>query len=560
MRYWKALAFCQTNLSSQDWSPVSLDQFSHALGCTRRNSQLLIKRLIKEGIIEWKPGIGRGNLPSSRRLKDVSPRLTLQAKHLLQQGQVESALSLIDSSQRNQFLSDYLEQYQTSQSESHVLQIPFYRGTHDLDPIGINRRTEHHIANYLYANLLKANGQGFQPDLAHSWKLLDNVLSITLRKELYFHDGSPLLAADVKAHFERLMASKHISKQMFRFIEQVNVTGIYTLEFVSNSLPSLLPKLLAQGAMGICKHLDGKIYGSGPFILAEQTAWLTRLSVNPRYHGYRPWIDGIEIWNIGDKAKEFEANSDVVHGSHLPHNRDGFTQHHQWERGCVHSMLNPYRHQWMSKRSHRHWLQQVLRAMPAPQDDDCEEITHASGMMSPPSPLQPIQIEATFAKIPAGPQTPLIVVTYQLATHIAVSKQIVTTLTELGIWCELHVLPYPDFNQEKTLAKADIIITGEVFSEDTEIAWLSWFLATNSNEACLDSKEKTRRDKQIIDLMTRSTLRGRLSGFEVLERQWIEKGIYQPLYHVKQDLNISEKISAPELLANGWIDFNQITM
>tara|TARA_Y100001956_G_C4128004_1_gene191447 strand:- start:40 stop:1728 length:1689 start_codon:yes stop_codon:yes gene_type:complete len=562
MRYWKALAFCQQNLSCDAWKAVSLDQFSHALGCTRRNSQLLIKRLIKEDIIEWKPGIGRGNLPTSRRLKDVNQRLTRQAEHLVKQGQVESALSLIDSSKRNQFLSDYLEQYQTSQKKAHILQIPFYRGTHDLDPIGINRRTEQHIADYLYANLLKANpnGQGFQGDLAQSWKLVGNTLSITLRKSLYFHDGSPLHAGDVKAHFERLMASNSVSKQMFRFIEQVIVKDTYSIDFVSYSLPNLMPKLLTKGAMGICKQVDDKIYGSGSFILTEQTPWITRLKANPRYHGYRPWIDGIEIWNIGDKAKEFEPNSDVVHGSHLKQNREGFTHYHQWEQGCVHSMLNPYRHPWMNKRSHRHWLQRVLCSMPSPQDSDCEEITQASGMISSPKSLRFKEAQTKLYDVQTKPSPPLIVMTYQLATHIAVSQQVVTTLKNRGIPCEFKILPYPDFNQEETLTNADIIITGEVFSEDIEMAWLGWFLSTNSNEACLNDKDKAKRDQQIIDIMSRSTSRGRLRGFETLEKNWIKKGIYQPLYHVKQDLNISDKISAPELLANGWIDFNQITM
>ncbi|MDN3685393.1 hypothetical protein QW180_24840 [Vibrio sinaloensis] len=59
------------------------------------------------------------------------------------------------------------------------------------------------------------------------------------------------------------------------------------------------------------------LYGSGSFILKTQTEWQTTLTCNPHYHGFRPWLDGIEIWNIGDKAKTFELNSDVVHGSHL---------------------------------------------------------------------------------------------------------------------------------------------------------------------------------------------------------------------------------------------------
>ncbi|KHT47817.1 ABC transporter substrate-binding protein [Vibrio sinaloensis] len=562
MRYWKALAFCQEHLSQTDWNPVSLDHFSQAMGCTRRNAQLLIKRLIKEEIIEWKPGIGRGNLPVSRRLKMLEERLTRHALHLIEQGKVEDALTLVSLAKRNQFLSEYLERYQTVQSDHHVLKIPFYRGTHDLDPIGINRRTEQHIADHLYATLLKASDTegSYQGDLAHSWTLDGNSLRITLRKGLCFHDGSPLLAQDIKAHYDRLMASDSISKQMYRFIDRVSVTGPYSLTFVSLSLPSLLPKLLAKGAMGICKQEQGRLIGSGPFILTQQTKWLTSLKANPRYHGYRPWIDGIEIWNVGDKATDFELNSDVVHGSHLKKSRHGFTQHHQWERGCVHAMLNPYRHPWMLRRQHRQWLQSILVTMSPPNDEQCEEIAQARGMLSQPSEQTTHREDKVQHWNAPLPSKPLIIMTYQLATHIAVSKQVVKTFESFGLRCELKILEYPEFNCEKTLADADILITGEVFGEDFEMSWLGWILSTNSNEACLNQKDKAWRDKQVVQIMSRPTLRGRLSGFAALEKKLITRGIYQPLYHVKQELNISDTVSAPELLANGWIDFNQVTM
>ncbi|MFA0025937.1 ABC transporter substrate-binding protein, partial [Vibrio sp. 10N.261.49.A5] len=34
----------------------------------------------------------------------------------------------------------------------------------------------------------------------------------------------------------------------------------------------------------------------------------------------------------------------------------------------------------------------------------------------------------------------------------------------------------------------------------------------------------------------------------------------RPIFHVKQQLNYAKTVNPVEQLANGWIDFNQITM
>ncbi|MCG9577846.1 ABC transporter substrate-binding protein [Vibrio tubiashii] len=357
MRYWNALAFCRDNLSLQHWTQVSLDQFSHALRCTRRNAQLLIKRLVEEEKIEWQSGVGRGNLPQAKLKQPLDGVLKQKATSLLKQGNVEAALVLVDAQEREGFLSQYLSQYQPVQTQQDILQIPFYRGTHCLDPVKINRRTELHIASYLYANLLRTQ-PSLHGDLAHSWQQQNDSLTITLRKGLKFHDGSPIGAKDIKAHFQRLMEQGGAQVELFRFIDKVEVINRLRIRFTSHTMPALLPRLLSHSAMGITKVKDGKLLGCGSFLLSEQTEWRTLLNVNPHYHGLRPWVDGVEIWNVGDNAKNLELNCDVVHGHHLAdESKNNFIAKQQWEQGCTYAMLNPHRHTWMKNRAHRKWLQ-----------------------------------------------------------------------------------------------------------------------------------------------------------------------------------------------------------
>ena len=313
MHYWKALAFLRSRLILNQVTQLSLDELTQALGCTRRNAQLIIKKLEKEGWIEWQAGIGRGNLPRIKLIKPLHKVLQDQADVLIRENKLEQALLLIEETQRDAFLVSYIERYQSKEEGENpnqdILQIPFYRGTHCLDPVYVARRTESHITSYLYSNLLRFDSikNTYEGDLAIDWNRDGNTWFFTLRKGLKFHDASPLKAQDVKAHFDRLKAADHQNSQLFSCIKKVEVRDPLRLVFHMQSLSGHLPALLTNTPAGITKEVtdDEKtnIIGSGSFVLTEQNNWLTRLTAFEQYHGLRPWVDGIEIWNIGDKAR-----------------------------------------------------------------------------------------------------------------------------------------------------------------------------------------------------------------------------------------------------------------
>lgn len=562
MRYWIALAYFRDTLITDTWKTVSLDDITQALNCTRRNAQLVIKRLAEEGSIGWKPGVGRGNLPQAILLKSVNERVERYAKRLMKEGKSEQAIALIPVCERDQFIVEFVAQYQTGVGEEHILQVPFYRGTHSLDVIGISRRSEAHIANHLYAHLVfwDHNAQEYKGDLAHYWEKTDHGTLFYLRKGLRFHDGSPILASDIRRHFERLMSSPHSTKAIYQFIDQVTVYDDWRIEFSSKALPNLIPKLLSSCVMGIAKKDKGRVIGSGPFMLQEQTEWRTLLKVFPYYHGHRPWIDGVEIWNVGDKAKDFELNSDVVHGVHLQNrSRDGFEEKKQWEKGCIYAQLNPNRLAWMKKQSHRKWLQHVIRSIPLPDVTWGEEVAYAEGMMK-----TPVFENMNSGSSPPTPETlpsvPLQILTYQLSIHIAAAQQIHDALSSLGVECELKILEFPEFDFVETLAKADIIVSGDVFEEDAELSWMSWFFSTNTNTACLTPKYMDWVKDKVVRAMQLPSKLQRLKQLEQTEQALVAKGLYQPIFHIRQDMSVSDKLTMTKLLPNGWIDFTQVVI
>ncbi|UAB73259.1 SgrR family transcriptional regulator [Vibrio sp. SCSIO 43132] len=562
MRYWRALAYFRDTLVREEWTSLSLDDITQALVCTRRNAQLVIKRLVEEEAIGWKPGVGRGNLPKAILLKSVTARVERYAKRLMKEGKTEEAISLIPAKERDQFIAVFVSQYQTGTGDDHILQVPFYRGTHDLDSIGVSRRSEVHIANHLYAYLVTWDGdtQQFRGDLAHFWEYTEQGVLFYLRKGLRFHDGSPLLAEDIKQHYIRLMNSPHQTKALYQFIDRIVVHDDLRIEFISESLPNLIPKLVSSSAMGIAKSVNDQIVGSGPFMLVEQTEWRTLLKTSPHYHGFRPWIDGVEIWNVGDKAKDFELNSDMVHGVHLQHrSKAGFEEKTQWEPGCIYAQLNPNRHTWMKKRANRKWLQKVIQTLPLPEVTWGEEVAYAEGMTTSPIFEKAVPNGEILSPV-SLPKAPIRVVTYQLNVHIAAAEQVHQRLTDLGIDCEITIYEYPEFDSAATLSEADIIVSGEVFDEDTELSWMFWLLCTYSSKVCFATANSEWLKQKVVTALQLPTSAQRLRQLENIETTLINKGLYQPILHIRQDTNVSEKLTTTSLLPNGWIDFTQVVI
>ncbi|WP_438462908.1 ABC transporter substrate-binding protein [Marinomonas sp. PE14-40] len=602
MHYWKALAFLRSRLILNQVTPLSLDELTQALGCTRRNAQLIIKKLEKEGWIEWQAGIGRGNLPRIKLIKPLHKVLQDQADVLIRDNKLDQALLLIEADQRDAFLVSYIERFQSENlginSDRDILQIPFYRGTHSLDPIYVARRTESHITRYLYSNLLTFDPRKstIEGDLAIDWNRDGNTWFFTLRKGLKFHDASPLKAQDVKAHFDRLTAADHQNSQLFSCIKKVEVLDPLRLVFHMQSLSGHLPALLTNTPAGISKEvLDGEktnIIGSGSFVLTEQNNWLTRLTAFEHFHGFRPWMDGIEIWNIGDKAKDFKLHCDLVHPHPLAeismNQRPDFEQKVQWEKGCEYVLINANKSYFLETEENRLLLQTLLQALGVPQnilEDKGELVSFATGMLSipqaPPYSLPKIQKE-TAKKIAktllkniihdrdAGDDNDrktanqddsrLQILTYPLPQHIAIAKHYYEQLNNLGLACDYRVEEFPIFSRNETQRKADIIISGEVFSENImDMNWIGWFKGCSALEECFNSAQRAWRDNELEQIFQQENETERSVLFEKMESELVEKGIYLPLFHVQQQLNQADTLNPMELLANGWIDFNTVT-
>ncbi len=166
----------------------------------------------------------------------------------------------------------------------------------------------------LFNGLTRLDEQGnVAPDLAEGWSVTPDGLTydFQLRSGLYWHDGTPVTAADVLytlglAQAEDFPGSSVLST-LWRTVEVTAPEGPeglavrFTLKqplaaFLDYTTIGLLPAHLWErvpAAELMASQLNTRPVGTGPLKLAQITATRAELVVNPQYHGPTPYLAGI---------------------------------------------------------------------------------------------------------------------------------------------------------------------------------------------------------------------------------------------------------------------------
>ncbi|MBR9827539.1 MAG: ABC transporter substrate-binding protein [Oceanospirillales bacterium] len=191
-----------------------------------------------------------------------------------------------------------------------------YAGAESLDPISPSRFFE---ANQMLYSRMIRQGQDGQPspELATEWSPSADAKTWTfqLRKNVKFHDGSDLTAADIKYTLERINDPKIASPvaAVLGIIEQVKVLDDYRFEIKLSSPHADLPLLLMDYRVRIIPENSGDSIaktgiGSGPFMLEEMDSeGTTVLAANPNYWEGKPAADGAELIGIPDSQARVQA-------------------------------------------------------------------------------------------------------------------------------------------------------------------------------------------------------------------------------------------------------------
>lgn len=188
-----------------------------------------------------------------------------------------------------------------------------------LNPLLTQNRSYFHLSHLLFDRLFEYEGSGrLVPSLAEHVETSDEGrrVSVTLRKGIYWQDGTPITTKDVAATF---LAVKHApaDSPYSRLFHRTPGIGTGTdldavakavifddrnIDFEFNqsygnypellSFPILPAHIYSEEAMLDAENFD--VVGSGPFLLKKwEKNKKIYLEKNPNYYGKLPYIDGI---------------------------------------------------------------------------------------------------------------------------------------------------------------------------------------------------------------------------------------------------------------------------
>ncbi|ALJ20070.1 ABC transporter substrate-binding protein [Microbacterium sp. No. 7] len=202
-----------------------------------------------------------------------------------------------------------------------VLSIAQHAGPPSLDPEQALAGEQHFVFQTTYDSLILLTPDGqFEPMLATSWEFSDDLktLSMELRDDVSFTDGAKFDAEAVKANILHYRDGTGATAGNLRLVQDVVVTGEYSVDIVLSDVEPYLLMYLANGSgfMGSPEKLGTEEIktnpvGTGPYIYdatassVGENLWFTK---NPDY--WNPDLQHFEKVNlqiIGDQTARVNA-------------------------------------------------------------------------------------------------------------------------------------------------------------------------------------------------------------------------------------------------------------
>ncbi|MEC1179154.1 ABC transporter substrate-binding protein [Metasolibacillus meyeri] len=283
-------------------STTSIAELAQIWCCSTRYAKVLVKKCAERGWLEWQTVQGRSKKPTLLLQLTKLDAIYLAFDYYWQQQQFKEAYTLLqqyDVLSHPQVDSWLQQRYGfTNEEERDIFRYPYPNIMLNYDPLNGNSRHDIHLYNQIHEPLFVycAETERAKPNLVYGYHTTDaKKWTFTLRKNIYFHDGTKLTSEDVIASLKRVCSKELLPKAQLTAISPYH----FTIELAQPS--TLLPRWLCGYRFSIvpAKWIEagaqGVPVGCGAFYIAEQNEQHMRLSVFPKYFQQRPWIDDVDI-------------------------------------------------------------------------------------------------------------------------------------------------------------------------------------------------------------------------------------------------------------------------
>ncbi|WEG19256.1 ABC transporter substrate-binding protein (plasmid) [Alkalihalophilus pseudofirmus] len=316
----------------ENTNDVFISDIARELCCSDRHAKSVLKQMINKNWINWEPSVGRGKPSKLTCLVKPTEIEEQKVQKWIQDGDINRAIRWMESQTglETSFIN-WLEgelQWTPSyrnQGGMDVLSYPYYRPIRSLVPSQITTRHEGHLAEHIYNRLIYFDNHHytFHAELAHHWEPLENgrVWRFYLRKNIFFHDGSPLTSNTIVENI-LLWKTEDIPDWKRRMIEEIVDMETPTSTIITlflNKPNMLFPHIFTDSKSMIIPvnryKKDKKTFrthpiGSGPYQITIHEKGHLVLESFSQYFGYRPALDKVVLYTI---PKPYTASRRQVH-------------------------------------------------------------------------------------------------------------------------------------------------------------------------------------------------------------------------------------------------------
>jgi peptide/nickel transport system substrate-binding protein len=188
-----------------------------------------------------------------------------------------------------------------------------------LDPRYSTDANSVRIGGLIYNSLLRPDANSnLQPELAESWQSIDGRTYVfELRKNITFHNGRPLTAADVQFTYESILDPKNRSpkRALLKPLQAIDQLGTHRVRFRLRSSHAPFPEQFTLGIVpsDAAASSVAPPAGSGPFVLESlESGEKVTLRSNASYWEGKPSVAGLVFKIVPDamvRALEFKKKS-----------------------------------------------------------------------------------------------------------------------------------------------------------------------------------------------------------------------------------------------------------
>lgn len=560
------------SLGSEREHYLPLNEVADILCTTTRHARTVIQSLHKRGWLAWNPKVGRNQRSSLTLHFDSKTLRQKMGRELIEQGQYESAFSLLHGDQEQ--FSQLLQQTSGTmvrEGQLHI-QLTYQRVFQPILPHTPLRNSERFLVRQVYSCLTGCDHEGkVSPQLAHHWRVNDahTEWCFYLRPRLEFHSGTPLTPEIVANLFNKLRLLPEYQQELAH-LEAVHF-GHQTVTFILSQPDVSFDALLSDIRYSIqppkqVNSLVSKVVdGSGVFRVIEHSSDRLRLEANDRYFGLAALTDTVTIWQLDETATErIELDYSQVTGSDsvIKARNPSIESHTQTriENGCIYALLNASASSDAMNAAQRAYLFSILSPNLILDDPELNPLSRAS---IPAHNVLPswTKIRRRVAQKVALPNK-LSIAVYDHLVILDCARAIKAQLESLGVTCEIHTYSLEVLHQMASQGrlKEEMIIASFIVDDNLPVSVFRWLCSDALLRHGLEPSSQEWLDAQLLNVRQQHDARHYMPELESIATTLLMENQLLPLFHHRQTLRWGRVLQGVSITDWSWPDFSSVWM